>query len=403
MKFLVAGLLFPLACAASDVITGTVGAPGGTLALQRNFFVGAAHAHVPGLQAVVGATVELTEGGKVLASGKTDARGVYAFAAPARFQPGPRYIVRATNGSRSLEAFVTALRTNIDPATDATAKLLLRHAALLRATDVQEVLPLVQHLAWEVDLPAAHSGAALAAMLREAASNDEEIFNIVASLGAGAEIHGRVTDAAKKPLARITVLVRDAASGVVRAMGHTDAQGRYRVRVTPGDYAISAQNETAASMAASERAKASTGVACNFELAPGGRVSGLVTAPNGARLTNVRVKLRDARGAVAQARTQDDGSYRFNVAPGAYVLLAENTTLQPFASNLPGTPVAIKRGGDLTANLVLAEGEMVSGVAAPGTSVRIVDAETRQPVHVLRTNRAGRYRLWLKPGRYAAQ
>jgi hypothetical protein len=403
VKFLVAGLLFPLACAASDVITGTVGAPGGRLALQSSFFVGAAHAHVPGLQAVVGATVELVEGGKVLASGKTNARGIYEFAAPARFQPGPRYMVRAGSAGQRLEAFVTALRTNIDPATDATAKLLSRHAGRLRTTDVQEVLPLVQHLAWEVDLPAAHSGAALAAMLREAASNDEEIFNIVASMGAAAEIHGRVTDAAKKPLARITILVRDPASGVVRAMGHTDTQGRYRVRVAQGDYAISALNETAASMAASERAKASTGVARDFAFAAGGRVSGLVTAPNGARLTNVRVKLLDGRGAAAEARTQDDGSYRFNVAPGSYALLAENTTLQPFASNLPGKPITVKRGGDLTANLVLADGEMVSGAAAPGSNVRIVDAETREPVHVLRTNRAGRYRLWLKPGRYAAQ
>jgi hypothetical protein len=396
--------MFPLACAASDVITGTVGAPGGTLALERSFVFATAHAHVPGLQAVAGATVELVDGRKVLASGKTNERGVYTFPAPAGFSPGPRYRVRATSGGEELEAFVTALRTNIDPATDAAAKLLVTHAHLprLRTPDVQEVLPLIQHLAWEVDMPSAHSGAALAAMLRTAAANDEEVFNIISSMGAAAEIHGAVTDAARKPLARISMIVRDPGTGVVRAMGHTDDRGRYRVRVAPGKYTVSAINETAASMAASRTgAVSASGAQRDFELPAGGRVSGLVTAPNGARLTNIRVKLLAGRKPLVDTRTQDDGSFRFNVAPGTYVLLAENTTLQPFASNAPGAPVTVRRGSDLTANVVLADGQLVRGTAAPGVEIRIVDAGSRALVHVLRTNRAGEYRVWLPPERYA--
>jgi hypothetical protein len=402
IRLLLLGLLFPLGGAASDVLTGTVGAPGGMLAVERSFF-GTAHAHVPGLEAVAGATVELIDGGQVLASGKTNARGVYNFPAPAGFQPSPRYLVRARSGGHRLQAFVTALRTNIDPATDATVSLLAKHSRV-RTADVQELLPLIQHLAWEVDLPAAHSGAALAAMMREAASNDEEIFNIAASMGAAAEIHGVVTDEGKAPLARITILVRDPASGVTRAMGRTDERGAYRVRVAPGKYAVSAVNETAGSMAASQlNASATDGAERNFRLGTGGRVSGLVTSQNGARLTNVRVKLLQKGIPQVEARTQDDGSYRFNVAPGSYVLLAVNTTLQPFASNVPGTPVEIKSGAEVAAELRLADGQMFSGKASPGTAVRIVDAEVRQSVHVLRTNRAGEYRIWLKPGRYAVQ
>lgn len=397
---LAAALLVPLACGAEE-ITGTVGAPGGRLALERNFFLGTAHAHVPGLEAVPGATVELVDArnGRALAAGRTNARGVYTFPAPAGFEPGPRYMVHATRDGQRLDAFVTALRTNIDPASDALAKLIVQQGNVerLRTADVQQLIPFIQHLAWEVDMPAAHTGAALATMLRTAAANDEEIFNIVASLGAAREIQGRVTDASKNPLERITILARDAA-GITAGMTHTDAQGRYTLRVKPGKYQVVAMNQTAASTAASEVASKT-----DFELRAGGRIRGLVTSQNRAGLTNVRVKLLQRGTTLFEVRTQDDGSYRFNVAPGSYVLMAENTTLQPFASHLPGMPVDVQRDGELVVDLMLPEGQLVSGAAAPGTNVRIVDAQTKAPVHLLRTNRAGEYRLWVNPGRYAVQ
>jgi hypothetical protein len=414
MKLFLLVLMFPLACAARDVVTGTVGAPGGKLALERSFLFGAAQAHVPGLQAVAGATVELidTRNGGALASGWTNARGVYEFPAPAGFHPSPRYLVRAASGGKLLEAFVLALRTNIDPATDATAKLITRHANLgrLRIADVQEVLPLIQHLAWEVDMSAAHSGAVLAIMLRAAAEYDEEIFRIIASIGAAGEIHGRVTDGGNKPLARVTILARDPSTRTTRAVTHSDARGGYRLRVPPGEYTIDAINETAASTAASEPgAKAikigAGGVERNFTLGAGGRVSGTVTGMDGSRLTGIRVRLRDARTrqSLVDVRTQDDGGYRLNVAPGAYVLVAENATLQPFASSFGGMRVDVEGGGERTADLKLPKGRMISGNAAPGSSVRIEDVETQEPVAVLRANRAGEYRLWVLPGRYAAR
>jgi Carboxypeptidase regulatory-like domain len=413
VKLLVLGLLFPLACAASDVVTGAVAAPGGKLALERGFFFGAAHAHIPGLRAVAGATVELidTRSGGALASGTTESRGVYTFPAPAGFQPGPRYMVRATGAGHRLEAFVTALRTNIDPATDATAKLIIQHANLarLRTAEVQEVLPLIQHLAWEVDTPAAHNGAALATMLRTAATNDEEIFNIIASIGAAGEIHGRVTDGGKKPLARVTILARDASTRTTRAVTHSDAQGRYRLRVLPGEYTIDAINETASTAASEPGATAikvgAGSVERNFSLGAGGRVSGTVMGIDGSRLTGIRVRLRDAGTgqSLVDVRTRDDGGYRLNMMPGAYVLVAENTTLQPFASSLGGMRVDVERGGELTADLKLPNGRMISGSATPASSVRVEDAETQKPAAVLRANRAGEYRLWVLPGRYAAR
>ena len=195
------------------------------------------------------------------------------------------------------------------------------------------------------------------------------------------------------------MLARDARTGITRAMTHTDDRGRYELRVPPGDYRVDAINETAASTAASELGAKTH----NFQLRDGGRLSGIVSSQNGAGLTNVRVKLLQKGKALVEVRTQDDGSYRLNVAPGSYVLLAENTTLQPFASNLPGLRVEVERGGELIIDMRLSEGQMVSGTAAPGASVRIVNADTKAPVHMLRANRAGEYRLWLKPGRYTVQ
>lgn len=323
---------------------------------------------------------------------------------PPRFEAGPRFIVRA--GGR-MDAMVTGPLVNITPATDATARLFIEHADInrVRSSDVLAVLPLVEHLAWEVQ-PAA-SGIALAAALREAAANDEDLYNIVSSMGAAGEISGTVTDTAGNPLEGVTLVVRNALGGGLRAMGRSIALGLYRLRVPPGEYTVDAINETARSNAGSASATRKTVVGempvkRNFRLAPGGRVSGIVTGADGARLTNIRIRVRAARSGrlVAEMRTQDHGGYRINLPPGTYVLTAENPTLQPYASSLAGQRLDVKAGAEATIDLVLDNGAMASGVAAPGAMVRVDDAETKQQMAVVRANRAGEYRLWLKPGRY---
>lgn len=423
-------------CYGQVSITGTVGAPGGTLAFNppaglADFFGRAAHAHLPGLQAVSGATVELIEldskgerAGAALASGSTNSRGVYTLTVPARFEPAAQFVVRAVgSGSHRLDAFVTGPRVNIDPATDATRALVIaavtharRRLADVRIADVMEVLPLVQHLAWEVDPSAAGTSAGLATALRTAATNDEEISNVVASIVGAGEIKGTVTDAARKRLARITIVLRDSGSRVTRAIAHTDAQGRYSVRVPPGDYLLGAINQTAASTAASRpRAEritvAATPVTRNLQLGAGGRISGTVTAEKGgARLTGIHIKLRDSRNAQpdVEVRTEDDGGYRVNLAPGSYFLIAENTTLQPYAPILgTGARLDVQRGAGVTAHLALQHGHMISGVVTSaartplaGVAMRLHGADDRERATLRRTNRAGEYRLWVRPGRY---
>lgn len=404
-------LFLPLPCAA-DTITGTVGAPGGVLAGGRWNLMGEAHAHVPGLRGVPGATVQLIEidrrgrpRGEPLGIASTDSEGVYVIKIPPGFEPAPRFIVRA--GGR-MDAMVIGPRVNIDPATDATAKLLVASIDRARTSDVNAVLPLVQHLAWEV-APAA-TGMALAAALRKAASDDDELYSIVSSMGAAGEIAGTVLDSAGKPLERITIVARDAASGLVRALTYTDAAGAYRLRVRSGEYIVWAINETARSSAASAAAEGKlvvgeAPVKRDFRLAPGGRVSGVVAGADGSRLTNIRITLREARSAriLVELRTQDHGGFRVSLAPGSYVLAAENPTLQPFASALGGLRIDIKAGTELPTNIDLPAGQLVSGTGTPGETVRLRDAATGKPVAQLRANRAGQYRLWLEPGRYDVQ
>lgn len=405
-------LLFPVACAA-DTITGMVGAPGGVLAMDRWQLFGAAHAHVPGLQAVSGASVELIEIGQrgaPLGSGKTDAKGSYTIPLPQGFQPSPRYIVRASQGANRMDAFVSAARTNIDPATDATVRLVLEHSDIhrVRPADVAMLLPLVQHLAWEV--PPARSGVALAAALRKAAAEDDELYSIVSSMGAAGEIAGTVVDSAGKPLERISVVARDANSGLVRALTYTDAGGAYQLRVPRGEYILWAINETARSPAASAAAEGKVAVGetparRNFRLAAGGRVSGVVAGADGTKLTNIRITLRDPRSGrlLIELRTQDHGGFRVSLPPGSYVLAAENPTLQPFASALGGLRIDLEAGAELPTNIELPAGQLVSGRATPGATMRVHESGSGRQVAVVRANRGGQYRLWLEPGRYSVQ
>lgn len=398
---------------ALDTITGVVGAPGGVLAAEWNVFRNA-HAHVPGLGAVAGATVQLIEvdrrgrpRGAPLGAAKTDSQGMYAMKAPAGFEMAPRFLVRAGG---SMDAIVIGPRVNIDPATDATARLFIEHADLerVRMSDVAAVLPLVQHLAWEV--PPARSGVALAAALRKAATEDEELYSIVSSMGAAGEIGGTVTDSAGHPLERITVVARDADSGLLRALTYSGTGGSYHLRVPRGEYILWAINETARSFAASAAAEGKVAVGetpatRNFRLAAGGRVSGVVAGADGTRLTNIRITLRDARSArmLIELRTQDYGGFRVSLPPGSYVLAAENATLQPFASALGGLRIDLKAGEELPTNIELPAGQLVSGSGTPGATMRVRDGGTGRQVAVARANRAGQYRLWLEPGRYTVQ
>src|SRR5262245_8022648 len=123
-------------------LSGTVSAPGGALAfnapsgLQRFFaelFGRSALAALPGTQPVAGASVKLIEintagmqVGADIASTVTAADGKFTLTVPASFAPGPRFVIRASGTTTSLERVVTDFSTqDVDPATQVAKTLVL--------------------------------------------------------------------------------------------------------------------------------------------------------------------------------------------------------------------------------------------------------------------------------------
>src|SRR5262245_24136501 len=190
--------------ASGGAITGSVSAPGGTIAFNRAtglrsmlaelFFGRPALAALPGLAPVSSATVELIEidssgaqVGPALSSATTGANGGFSLATPAGFAPAAKFVVRAsgTAGNR-LDAMVTGATVDVDPTTDATRALvvaaLIGGGSIARVTTAQviEIQDTVEGLLADVNT-AGVGAAAFSDALRIAATDNEETNNIVTS------------------------------------------------------------------------------------------------------------------------------------------------------------------------------------------------------------------------------
>jgi len=442
-------------------ITGTVSAPGGTVAFNAKtglrrmlaeIFGRTAHAALPGLNPVSGASVQLIEidssgaqVGATIATATTNGSGAYTLSAPAGFTPASKFVIRAVGtGSNRLDALVTGTTINVDPATDATRALVLAAVAgngstlsAATAAEILEIQRAVEDMVREKEVEATSlTASALSAALKLATLNNEETSNIVNSISSQGGITGTVTGSA--PLENITIVVRDFGNWVTRAVARTNAQGQYTVNVPPGDYIVGALNETATLTGASEwwtsgggavkqlsAEKVTVGTALvtkDFVLDAGGRISGAVTAETGgAPLPGISIKVRDFLNnqSVVNVKTGEDGTYRINLAPGSYYLIAENTTRQPYATEVynptlnggasfgEATRLEVIAGGALTADVSLQNGHMISGLVSdpatgpvPGIRVRFDDADEGEHATVQRTNKIGEYRLWLRPASY---
>ena len=442
------------------VITGTVSAPGGTVAfnpptgLRRmlaGLFGGTAYAALSGLNPVSGATVQLIEinsvGAQVsvIASATTDSSGVYSLTAPEGFVPASNFIIRALGtGSNRLDALTTGTTVNVDPATDATRALVLdaiaENATTLAFVSTAEILDIQQIVEnkvteKEVD-PNLLSATALSTALETATQNNEETNNRVNSTAGQGTITGTVTGPGQPQ--DITIVVRDFGNFVTRAVTRTDALGQYTVNVPPGDYIVGALNETTTNGGASEwwtsgggavkqldAEKITVGAAPiirDFVLELGGRIGGTVTAETGgAPLPGIGIKVRDFLNnqSVAEVKTAEDGTYGINLAPGVYYLIAENTTTQPYATEVynpdlnggasfgEAARLVVTLGDAFTNDFSLLEGRKLSGLVSdpttgpvPGMRVRFDDVDEGDHATVQRTNRVGAYRIWLRPGVY---
>ncbi len=460
----------------SVAISGVVSAPNGDIAfngpgiLQRMFAAVFGSPVQAGLSDIVspvsGATVEVyrvdadgnTVGGPIT-TGTTDGNGTYTLAAPLD-APASQYIVRATGTSGTLDGRISDTSAAVDPATDATSKLVAEIStdlSTITVGEIQEIQDAVSELVTDIDTSSV-TASTLSTALNTEAKTDEETKNVVYSTASGGQICGNVTDSSSNPLANIRIVARDFGNWVTRAKTKTDANGDYCFNVPvqgdtnpdggtfTGEYIVGAFNRTGDSNDPGRHASewwSTSGTAYNtfdaekisvtsttpvtgkdFQLEPGVRITGSVKAGDTqAAMEGVQVVIRDFdnRTVLVKARVKADGSYRVNVIPGKYLVVARNRTMKPYASEIYdgstgtsnrnlGLPVDVTSmaGQIKTIDFDLESGAKLSGTITDGATgqpvtgmrVMINNSNPGGPADRLRTNKQGKYRIWLKPAVY---
>lgn len=399
--------------------------------------------------------------GAVIATATTDADGKYSIDAPEGFVASSAHVVRAVNstGAVTVEARVDSLTPNIDTTSDVTSSVIAANAldlAKLSPAEIAEIQAAIADVVENTDATTATVDAYRAAILAAAADN-EAATNVVSSSVASGQICGTVKDSAGTALGNIRIVVRDFGNWVTRAKTKTATDGTYCVNVPKkgdadkyisgktleGEYILGALNFTSSSFAASQwwtstsdTAAGTGGANSQFKAEKievlassttitkdmvldkdGARVTGTVTGPNSASVEGMRVVIRNYNTfkPLASAKVKADGSYRINVKATDYMISFRNKTRHPYASEIyrDGTTGEFNRNmasretmvanQDNTYDAELAAGAVISGIVKDnsGTAVSgevlFVDNADGGRIEALRTNKAGKFRIWVNP------
>lgn len=403
-----------------------------------------------------GATV-----GAVIATATTDASGNYSLDAPEGFTADSKYVVRAVGTSVNSDARVTTLAPDIDTTSDAASSVISTAAmdlGKLTTSEIEEIHAAVADIVENTD-SGATTIANFRSAIVTAVSDDEAASNLVASTVAAGQICGTVKDSAGTALENIRIVVRDFGNWTTRAKTKTAADGSYCVNVPRtgdadtyiagktlnGEYILGALNFTGSSFAASQWWTATSSTAAGtggansqfkaekvtvgasdttitknmFLDKDGARVTGTVTGPLGASVEGMRVVIRnyDVIKPLASARVKADGTYRINVKTADYMISFRNKTRHPYASEIyrSGTTGAFNRNmasretmipNDATANVYnaeLAAGAVISGIVKDNAGIAVsgevvyVDNADGGRIEALRTNKSGKFRIWVNP------
>ncbi|MDH5216608.1 MAG: carboxypeptidase-like regulatory domain-containing protein [Gammaproteobacteria bacterium] len=306
---------------------------------------------------------------------------------------------------------------------------------------------------------------AIAAEIKAAALDNEETTNILFSTASSGEICGKVTGANDQGLESISVVARDYRDWVTRAKTKTDANGDYCLNVPVanesingeihnGEYIVGAINRTGSTRDPDKHASewwtstggkplqwegekiilttTSSSITKDFNLALGARIKGTVVDPNGNPLQGISVVIRDYETwfPLYASQTQSDGSYKMNVPAGDYVVIARNKTRAPYATEIyadsdnngisdnlsvreRGEKVSVSVGGGKQLDFKLKAGVLVygevlddfNGNPVTGIRVRFDLANDLQSgfTTALRTNKQGKYKVWLPPYNYSVR
>ena len=401
-----------------------------------------------------------TQVGAVIATTVTDASGNYSIDAPDGFVASAEHVVRAVNsaGTVVIDARVDTLTPDINTTSDASSAVIADKNMDLTKLTTDEVLVIKDAVSDVVDsTDAGASVTAFRTTLVAAAADDESVSNVVASTVAAGEICGTVKDSAGTALGNIRIVVRDFGNWVTRAKTKTAADGTYCVNVPKkgdadpyiagktleGEYILGALNFTSGSFAASQwwtstsnttngtggantqfkaekvevLASSTTITKDMFLDKDGARVTGTVTGTGGASVEGMRVVIRnyDTFKPLASAKVKADNTYRINVKATDYMISFRNKTRHPYASEIyrSGTTGAFNRNmasretmvanQDNTYDAELDAGVVISGIVKDngGTAVSgevvYIDNNDGGRIEALRTNKSGKFRIWVNP------
>lgn len=368
-------------------VSGTVFAPGGTLAFKQQNWFKRLFASILGSQViaaisdhvspVAGATVSIYEidaSGNIIGSAidstTTDGTGSFTLNAPIDVLDSVKYIVRASGATEDMDSLITSTTINVDPSTDATSRMVFQVTSNLAEITAQEVTEMhedITELITGIDT-ASVTASTLSDRLFNETNSRVGLLNIHRSKVSSGQVCGHVQTASAVALEGIRITMRDYNDWTQRANTYTDASGDYCLNVPiqgatnpdggtfSGEYIIGAINRTddvadsARSASewlgtgstytqyeASKISVANTTTVNNidFSLEAGARITGTVKATGSlAAVEGARVVVRDFvnRRRLASARVEADGSYRVNVIPGTYLVGANNATTAAYAS-----------------------------------------------------------------------
>lgn len=408
--------------------------------------------------------IDLSDG-SILATGVTGTGGTFELDAPEGFTAAANYIIQA-GSTESIEARVTGTTIDVDTLTHASSQLIREVAtgSVLDNLSLEEVTQIEDEVAdnltvTEQDLDTLTQLDEITTELVTSLKHNEETINAITSKATSGEICGTVTNSNAEGLESILVVARDYGEWVTRAKTKTDANGAYCLNVPVadetvngethnGEFIVGAINRTGDAkdplLSASEWYTADGGSAgqwggdkvsltatessktINFELSPGARIKGQVTAlDSGTAASGVKVLIRDFKTwmPITGAKVKPDGTYKVNVPAGDYIVVARNKTNKALATEVfhdsagDGTSdndafvrqladkVSVIAGQKFTANFNLISGQKIGGQVLDNTNGNPVSGvrvrfDNSGFAAALRTNKNGKYRVWLKPDSY---
>jgi hypothetical protein len=196
--------------------------------------------------------------------------------------------------------------------------------------------------------------------LKAALQNDSEAAKMLSNKTAAGEVCGTVTNASDNPVDNIRIFARDFSDFSKMAKTKTAADGSYCFNAPVGqELLVGAINRTTVNDAASEfytsaspasgsgtkchlihcgeKLTVTTSTTANFKLVQGGRITGTITGlenGNSVALKKVKVLFRNAltKKPAGATKTNGNGVYTMNLAPGDYIVYFKNSTKKAFGS-----------------------------------------------------------------------